>query len=287
MTPKNATAQEKAVEALIAASLRAPDMETEVTQDEISRYVDQRVTLSSEDRAALEQSKPGVMQAIKSILLGNEQEDHAPAARPAKAERAEHFEPSHRRCASSEFVEAILIAQITRLVATPQYPLGHLRQNKMVYFAHRKAEEDVGEYFLKKAAGPYSPRATYQGPERIAQENGYVKKAKSGKFFGFIAGDNIDKIDRYISRHPVCATVDWVVGQFRYCNKEKLELLATVDFAAIELIQSKKVITMENVKVVIATTKEWTAKLGREIFSAENITQALSELRKLFPKTYT
>ena len=63
-------------------------METEVTQDEISRYVDQRVTLSSEDRAALEQSKPGVMQAIKNILLGNEQEDHAPAARPAKAERA-------------------------------------------------------------------------------------------------------------------------------------------------------------------------------------------------------
>ena len=77
------------------------------------------------------------------------------------------------------------------------------------------------------------------------------------------------------------------MGQFRYCNKEKLELLATVDFAAIELIQSKKVITMENVKVVIATTKEWTAKLGREIFSDENITQALSELRKLFPKTYT
>jgi hypothetical protein len=179
-----------------------------------------------------------------------------------------------------------LIAQITKLVATPQYPLGHLRQNKMAYFAHRKADEDVGEYFFKKAAGPYSPRATYQGPERIAQENGYVKKAKSGNFFGFVAGDRIDKIDRYVSRYPVCAAVDWVVEKFLYCKKEKLELLATVDFAALELLQQRKAITMENVRSVIATTKEWTAKLKREIFSDENISQALSELCDLFPKTY-
>jgi len=156
----------------------------------------------------------------------------------------------------------------------------------MVYFAHRKAEEDVSEHFLKKAAGPYSPWATYQGPEKIAQDHGYVKKAKSGKFFGFKAGDNIDKIDRYISRYPACAAVGWVVDTFRYCNKEKLELLATVDFAALELTQNGKVITMETVKDVIARSKEWTAKLKREIFCDENIGQALSELRTIFPKTY-
>jgi len=194
--------------------LRAPKKETELTHEEISRYVDQHVTLSSEDKAALEKSKPGAMQAIKSILLGNEQETQAPAARPERAERAEHFEPIQHRIASSEFVEAILIAQITKLVATPQFPLGHLRQNKMVYFAHRKADENVGEYFRKQPAGPYSSRSTYQGPEKIAQQNGYIKKAKSGNFFGFIARDNIDKIDRYVSRYPVCAAVDWVVEQF-------------------------------------------------------------------------
>ncbi len=43
---------------------------------------------------------------------------------------------------------------------------------------------------------------------------------------------------------------------------------------------------MENVRNLIATTKEWTAKLKREIFSDENISQAPSELRDLFPKTY-
>jgi len=65
-----------------------------------------------------------------------------------------------------------------------------------------------------------------------------------------------------------------------------LELLATVDFAALELLQQRKAITMENVRNLIATTKEWTAKLKREIFSDENISQPLSELRDLFPKTY-
>ena len=117
MTPQNATAQEKAIEALIGASLRAPDKETEVTKEEVSRYVEQRVTLSSEDKAALEKSKPGVMQAIKSILLDNKQKAHASAARPPMAERAERTAPARQRVASEEFVEAVVIAQVTRLVA--------------------------------------------------------------------------------------------------------------------------------------------------------------------------
>jgi len=86
--------------------------------------------------------------------------------------------------------------------------------------------------------------------------------------------------------YPVCGAVDWVVATFKFRKKDQLELLATVDFASLELIQHKKVITMENVKEVIASSKKWTAKLTREIFSDENIRQALSELRQLFPKTY-
>lgn len=286
MTPKNATTQDKAVEALIGASLRAPAKETEETQEEISRYVDQHVTLNSEDRSALEKSAPGVKQAIKDILLGNEQEVQTTAVRPEKAERADCQTQGKRKTATSEFVEAILIAQITRAVATPQYPLGHLRQNKFVYFAHRKVGEDVGEFFCKQPAGPYSSRAKYQGPEGIAQQNGYIKKAKSGDFAGFVVGENIDKIDQYLDRYPVCGAVGWVVATFKFRKKEQLELLATVDFAALELLQQRKAITMENVRRVIATTKEWTAKLKREIFSDENISEALSELRDLFPRTY-
>jgi hypothetical protein len=103
MTPENTNAQEKALEALIAASLRAPDKETEVTEAEISRYVDQRVTLSSEDEAALEKAKPRVMQSIGIILQGNLQEDDDCTIRPSKAEHAEQFCAMNRKNTTNEF----------------------------------------------------------------------------------------------------------------------------------------------------------------------------------------
>jgi hypothetical protein len=73
MIPKNANAQDEAVEALIAASLRAPVKEQEVTKEEIRRYVDQQVTLNSDDEAALEKSKLETVRAIGNILRGNTQ----------------------------------------------------------------------------------------------------------------------------------------------------------------------------------------------------------------------
>lgn len=282
MIPKQAEAQQEALEALIAGGLLAPDTETEITDNEIERYVTQHVTLSAEDEAALAKAKPGTQIAIRGILRANEEEQHDCPARPEKAKRVQST-----RIASDEFIEAVLIAQITRVIATPQFPLGHLRQNKLIYFAHRKANEDVNAHFTKQAAGPYSPWATYKGPERIAQQNKYVKRASIGKFVGFTVGENIEKIDQYVGRYPVCAAVDWVVGQFRYKKNDDLELLATVDFAALDLINQAAPVTMENVKRIIASHHEWKAKLQREIFSDTNITTALEELRSLFPATYT
>lgn len=286
MTLENVNAQERALEALIAASLRCPDTLPEVTEEEISRYVDQHVTLSSEDEAALEKSLPGTMQAVKRILRGHEEENDDCPVQPSKAERAVQFVPANRRKTPDEFVEAVVIAQLTRLLATPEYPLGRLRYNKLAYLSHRKAEEDVTEHFLKKAAGPYSPWAKYQGPEKIALENGYVKRAKVGNRQGLVAGDHADKVDRYLSRYPVCAALDWVVSTFRYRKNEELELLATVDFAALDLIQQGVAVTMETVKSLIAGHAEWAPKLNRAVFSDENISDALTELRELFPRTY-
>ncbi len=286
MTAKRETPDERALEALAAASLRCPDELPDITDDEIKRFVEQKVTLSNEDEAALAKSKPQLLQAVNEILLGNKQNDHDCTARPEKAERVQSFEATIQRGAPDEFVEAVVIAQMTRLIASFDFPLGHMRQNKLIYLAHRKADEDVSEHFLKKAAGPYSPWATYQGPERIAQRNGYVKKTKVGNLAGFVVGENIDKIDRYLTRYPICAAVEWVASTFRYRKKEELELLATVDFAALDLISHTIAITAENVKNVIAANKEWTPKLKREIFSDTNIARALVELRTLFPTTY-
>jgi len=73
MTPQNDKAQEKALEALVAASLRCPDKEPAITEEEISRFVKQKVTLSAEDKAALAASKPQLMRAVGRILKGDTQ----------------------------------------------------------------------------------------------------------------------------------------------------------------------------------------------------------------------
>lgn len=198
----------------------------------------------------------------------------------------DHASGRTARKTTDEFVEAVVIAQLVRKLATAQYPLGRKRYNKLAYLAHRKAEDDVTQHYLKKAAGPYSPWAKYGGPEKIALQNGYVKQAKSGTLEGLIVGDKIDKIDNYVPNYPVCVAIDWVIGKFRFKKNDDLELLATVDFAALDLLCNGKDVTAETIKEVIATNKEWSPKLNRAVFSDENIDRALAELAGLFPATY-
>jgi hypothetical protein len=75
MTPQNVRAHEKALEALVAASLRCPGKPPEITGNEIRRFVEQKVTLSAEDEAALAKSKPSLMRAVGNILKGNTEPD--------------------------------------------------------------------------------------------------------------------------------------------------------------------------------------------------------------------
>jgi type I restriction enzyme S subunit len=191
------------------------------------------------------------------------------------------------RKTTDEFVEAVAIAHLTRRLFNGTHPLGRKRCNKLSYLAHRRIEDDVTEHYLKKAAGPYSPWAKYQGPEGIALKRGYVKNGKVGDFTGFLPGDNIAEIDRYVPNYPICAAIDWVVSKFRFKKNDELELLATVDYAALDLLREGKTVSLDGIKDIIATNKEWAAKLKREIFSDANITKALTELRGVFPKTYT
>lgn len=187
---------------------------------------------------------------------------------------------------TDEFVEAVVIAQLVRKLAKPEFPLGRKRYNKLAYLAHRKAENDVSQHYLKKAAGPYSPWAKYGGPEKIAEKNGYVKQGKTGVYSGLISGDHIDKIDQYLPNYSVCASIDWVVDKFRFKKNDDLELLATVDFAALDLLREGQPVTRETIKKVIAANKEWAPKLDRAIFSDESIDRALAELAQHFPATY-
>jgi hypothetical protein len=287
MIPENAKTHAEAIEALVAASLRPADKQSPITEEEISRYVNQQVTLSAEDEAALEKAKASLVDAIKKIIGGEKVQESVPVDSSGSKTRSEMqcVVPSKRVGPSPEFIEAIVISQLTRLLSSRDYPLGRFRYNKFAYFSHRRADEEVTNYFRKKAAGPYSRWARYQGPEAIALKNRYVRRA--GKRDALLPGDKIDCIDPYLSRYPVCRAIDWVVETFRYMKNEQLELLATVDFAAVELKRGKTDITWQAVKAIIGENREWAPKLNRAIFSDSNILQALSELRELFPATYS
>jgi hypothetical protein len=285
MTPEDAKARDEAIEALIVSSLRAPDQEKEISDEVIRRYVDQNVTLSEEDNAALDKARVEVLSAVGNLFNTGHEADCEGLLNTGEKSLTESAKGG-RRTANDEFVGAIVIAQLTRFLANSEHPLGRMRYNKFAYLSHRKAEEDVSQHFLKKAAGPYSPWARYKGPEDIALRNGYVKRAKSGNYTGLVPGDKIDRIDQYVTHYPVCTAVEWAVSKFRFRKKERLELLATVDFAALDLVRAELPITIHNIKHIIATNKDWAPKLDREVFSDCNISDALNELKSLYPSTY-
>ena len=73
MTAKRDKADREALEALVAASLRCPDQQPDITDCDIKRFVEDNVTLGAEDEAALARSKPELMRRIQKILKGRGQ----------------------------------------------------------------------------------------------------------------------------------------------------------------------------------------------------------------------
>ncbi len=199
-----------------------------------------------------------------------------PVAMPAPyraAQRNPHKAPD-------PFREAILIAALTRALATQQYPLGRMRYTKFSYLVHRKIGHNVTNMYLKKAAGPYNPKTKYGGPEKIALGNAYITAVGAS---AFTAGDNARQIDQYLGRYNFKDALDWAIRTFRYRKTDDLELLTTVDYATLELRSRTQAIDVPNIRTLLASSPDWAPKLNRDLFSNANIQRALDELVKLFP----
>lgn len=186
------------------------------------------------------------------------------------------------KSASDQFKEAVLLSALVRAIGTEQYPLGRKRRTKFRYLVHRKAEHDVAKRFAKMAAGPYDPASRYQGPEKIALQNGYVREHQNGQRSGFIAGNRIADIDKYLPKYEVADALDWAVRTFKFKNNDDLELLTTVDLAALDLVSRGKSVDCGSIREVIASEPKWLPKLDRSIFSDINIQAAINELERHF-----
>ncbi len=170
--------------------------------------------------------------------------------------------------------EAVVITTLVKHFGGEDYPLGRKRYTKLSYLLHRHVEREADGY-LKKAAGPYNPQTKYGGPEKIAQQNGYITQHKGPMgHSGFIAADNIAQAEGYFEKWYGPEVIQWL-EQFRYKKNDDLEVLATVDMAALELRASGKTVDVAAVKDVITSHPEWEAKLDRAAFSDANIAEAI------------
>jgi hypothetical protein len=190
--------------------------------------------------------------------------------------KAAPSKPSH----NWQINEAVIIGALARQFGSEQWPLPRKRRVKLTYLLHRHVEGEA-EGYLKKAAGPYNPKTKYQGPERIALKNSYVREHHNGKYAGFVAAENIAQAHKYFSEWYPRAE-EWL-AQFRFEKTDELELLATVDMAMQDLRRETKPVAVETVKQLIHDHPEWEAKLDREIFSDANIQRAIQKCSELFP----
>jgi type I restriction enzyme S subunit len=194
--------------------------------------------------------------------------------------------PPQTSVADEELREAFLISRIVSKTADPEHPIGRFRRTKFSYLAHRRAGDDVTKHYIKKAAGPYSPWAKFDGPEDMARARGYVRDTKADPLEGMMAGERVGEVEEQVTDPLIGKALDWVMKNFHFETNDSLELLTTVDFAAVGLQKEGKEISREAVKKVIANSKDWTGKLKRELFSDENIDKALKRMAGVFPEMY-
>ena len=230
------------------------DAEIEALEKELNKYKD---------------LKTGMMQELLTGKIRLKQENNNTVS--IKSNKSKHK-------ANDEFKDAVIISMLAYKFGSNEYPLGAFRRQKLSYLFKRYNNLSTDDY-LKKAMGPYNPQMKYSGGEGIALRNKYVKKGKQG---GLVTGDKIETAEEYYNRYFSSESLTRLVHNFKFETTEKLEVLATVDYAIISLKKQGEDITLINIKKYIESDKEWKPKLQKEYFSDDAIIKAMNKSKTLF-----
>ncbi len=219
-------------------------------------------------RIRLLQQKSEAINVPEVILLPERKKEHVPA-------------PTAPHGHNQQFDDAVMIAGIVNAFYSDRYPLGRKKVQKLLYLLRRKQDESTVA-FKKKAAGPYADEVRYKGGEPIAKSNHYIATTTTkDKGTTFAQGKNIGKALEYIQRWGKQDDISWLTDKFRYTTVDDLELLATVDMAICDLEEAGTPVSVASIKHLIATNKEWQAKLQKRIFADSKIAKAISDLKSL------
>ena len=182
---------------------------------------------------------------------------------------------------NQHFDDAVMIAGIVNVLYSDRFPLGRKKVQKCLYLLRRHQDENTAT-FKKKAAGPYADKVRYKGGEPIARSSRYIATTTvKGKGTTFARGSEIEKALGYIKNWGKQADIQWVADKLKYKKVDELELLATVDMAICDLSEAGIPISVDTVKHLIATNKEWRDKLKKQIFDDSKIAQAICDLEAL------
>lgn len=237
------------------------------------------------DIAALEnkltkyrQVKQGMMQQLLTgkIRLKNAVEDLV------QAEQANAVKILPARTAHNhQFDDAVSIAAIVDTFYLDKYPLGRVKVQKLLYLLHRHQAVSVSD-FKKKAAGPYADAVRYKGGEPIAKKNKYIVSESSKQGTRYFRGENMAQALNYVERWGMQSDLQWLKENFLHTGRNDLELFATVDMAICDLNEAGVPISVASIKDLIASSKEWKAKLSKTYFSDRDIARAIKKCTELF-----
>ena len=245
---------------------------------EVLSEMDADIAILESKLAKYRQVKQGMMQQLLTgkIRLKNDVEDLVQAER-ANAAKTLPARTAHNR----QFDDAVSIAAIVDTFYSDKYPLGRVKVQKLLYLLHRHQAVSVSD-FKKKAAGPYADTVRYKGGEPIAKKNKYIVSENGKQGTRYSRGENMAQALNYVERWGMQSDLQWLKDNFLHTGRNDLELFATVDMAICDLNEAGVPISVASIKNLIASSKEWKAKLSKTYFSDRDITRAIKKCTELF-----
>lgn len=240
--------------------------------------MDDEITGLEQKLVKYHQVKQGMMQQLLTgkIRLKNDVVDSAQEEQVAPVNMLP-AKPAHNH----QFDDAVSIAAIVDAFYSERYPLGRVKVQKLLYLLHRHQAVSVSD-FKKKAAGPYADTVRYKGGEPIAMKNRYIASESGKQGTRYSKGDNIAQALDYVEQWGMQADMQWLKENFLYTSRDDLELFATVDMAMCDLNEADIPVSVEAIKNLIASDKEWKAKLSKAFFSDRDIARAIRKCTELF-----
>lgn len=275
---QGSTRARTSVSKLRKTAILFPEKDEQIAIADILSEMDMEIAALEGKIAKYRQIKQGMMQQLLTgkIRLKNDIVDSVHTEQKATAKKT-----PVRSAHNHQFDDAVAIAAIVDAFYSDKYPLGRVKVQKLLYLLHRHQAVSVSD-FKKKAAGPYADTVRYKGGEPIAKKNKYIISENGKQGTRYSRGENMAQALNYVERWGMKSDLQWLKENFLHTGRNDLELFATVDMAICDLNEAGVPISVASIKDLIASSKEWKAKLSKTYFSDRDIARAIKKCSHTF-----